>query len=111
MPFTQFALIDLNGEPLRHGDPVAFQAHNGFFLTAEEGDAGAVFAKADGAGKTGVFRIWRVGGAGTIRRDNEIALQASSGRYLTAEPGSGRISATRGMIGPAERFRLLLIPE
>jgi hypothetical protein len=115
MPFTQFALIDLNGEPLRNGDPVAFQAHNGFYLTAEEGGAGAVFARADGAGKTGIFRIWKVGSSagstGTIRRDNDIALQASSGRYLTAEPGSGRITATRSLIGPAETFRLLLLKE
>jgi hypothetical protein len=110
MPFTQFALVDLNGEPLRNGDPVALQAHNGFYLTVQE--EGGVFAGAGEAGKTGTFRIWKVGGEGIIRRDNDIALQASSsGRYLTAEPGSGRITATRWLIGPAETFRLLLLKE
>ncbi|MES1243226.1 MAG: hypothetical protein ABUT39_16565 [Acidobacteriota bacterium] len=113
LPSTRFALIDLNGEPLRSGDPVAIQARDGFYLDVRE--EGGVFASADDTGKTGVFRIWKAGSAGnntgTIRRDDDVALQAPSGRYLTAEPGSGRITATGSMIGPAETFRLLLIPE
>jgi hypothetical protein len=115
LPFTRFALLDLNGEPLRDGDPVAIQAHDGFYLTAQEGENGAIVAKAANAGeagKPGIFRIWRVGGGGIIRRNDGVALQAtSSGKYLNAEPGSGRITATGWAIGPAETFRLLLIPE
>jgi hypothetical protein len=110
LPFTQLALVDLNGEPLRSGDPVAIQAHDGFYLNTGEGDA--VLANAAKAGdKTAIFRIWKADGAGTIHRDDGIALQALSGRYLTVEPGSGRIVAAGWLIGPAETFRLLLVPE
>jgi hypothetical protein len=114
LPFTRFTLLDLNGEPLRNGDPVVIQSHDGFYLTNQDGGDGTIVARAANAGeagKPGIFRIWRVGGGGTIRRNDSIAFQASSGHYLTAEPGSGRITATRPAIGPAETFKLLLIPE
>jgi hypothetical protein len=109
LPTTRFALVDLDGEPLRSGDTVAIQARDGFYLNVQE--KGGVFASAAESGKTGVFRIWKTKGTGTIRRDDDIALQASSGRYLTAEPGSGRITAAGSLIGPAETFRLLLLPD
>jgi hypothetical protein len=108
-PFTRFAIVDLNGEPLRSGDQVAIQAHDGFYLDVRE--EGGLFASAETAGKTAVFRIWKTEGSGTIRGGDGIALQAPSGRYLTAETGSGRITATGWMIGPAEMFRLLLLPD
>lgn len=109
VPFTRFAIVDLNGGPLRSGDPVAIQAHDGFYLTVQAD--GGVSASVGSAGKTGVFRIWKARGSGAIDRDEDIAVQAPSGRYLTAEPGSGRITAAGWLIGPAETFRLLPLPE
>ena len=108
MPFTRFAIVDLNGGSLRSGDLVAIQDRDGFYLTLGEG--GGVLASADEAGRTGVFRIWKARGRGRIDGD-DVALQASSGRYLTAEPGSGRITASGWLIGPAETFRLFPLPE
>jgi hypothetical protein len=109
VPFTRFAIVDLDGGLLRSGDPVAIQAHDGFYLDVQED--GGVSASAGNAGRTGSFRIWKARGSGAIGRDEDIALQAPSGRYLTAEPGSGRITATGWLIGPAETFRLLPLPE
>lgn len=110
-PFTQFAIHDLNGEPLRNGDPVTLQAHNGLYLTAEDGGGGAVYARAVEAGEDEVFRIWKVGASGTIHRGQEVAFQSRSGQYLVAEPGSLEVTATRWTIGPSETFRLLLVRE
>jgi hypothetical protein len=110
-PFTQFAIHDLNGEPLRNGDPVTLQAHNGFYLTAEDGGGGAVFARSYQGGPDEIFHVWKVGGSGTIQRSDDVALQSRSGQYLTAEPASGAVTATRWAIGLAETFRLLVIPD
>lgn len=109
MPFTRFAIVDLNGGTLRSGDSVAIQAHDGFYLAV--GEDGGVLARAGEAGRTGVFRIWKAQGRGRIDGDENVALQAPSGRYLTAAPGSGRITAAGWGIGPAETFRLLPLPE
>lgn len=108
LPVTRFAVVDLNGGSLRSGDLVAIQNREGFYLTAGED---GVSASADKTGRTGIFRIWKARGRGRISGDDEIALQASSGRYLSAEPGSGRITASGWLIGPAETFRLLLLPD
>lgn len=110
-PFTLFAIQDLNGEPLRNGDPVAIQAHNGLYLTAEDGGGGPVYARGVEAHEDEVFRIWKVGGSGTIHRSDDVALQARSGQYLVAEPGTLKVTATRWAIGPAETFRVLLLPD
>jgi hypothetical protein len=107
-PFTQFALYDLNGGQLRHGDRVTLQARNGFYLTATNGP---VHARGIEAGQDEVFQVWKVGGGGTIRGGDPVALQARSGRYLVAEPGTLEVTATRWTIGPAETFRLLLLPD
>lgn len=103
-PFTQFAINDLNGGPLRHGDRITLQAHNGFYLTATNG---TVHAREEDE----VFQVWKVGGGGTIRDGDPVGFQASSGRYLVAEPGTLEVTATRWTIGPAETFRLVLLPD
>jgi hypothetical protein len=107
-PFTQFAINDLNGGPLRHGDKITLQAHNGFYLTATNG---TVHARSIEAGQDEVFQVWKVGGSGTIRGGDPVAFQSRSGRYLVAEPGTLEVTATRWAIGPAETFRLLLLPD
>lgn len=107
LPFTKFAINDLNGAPLRSGDRVAIQAHHGFYLTVEDGGGGPVYANRAEVGENEVFRIWKARGTGTIRRGDEIALQARSGRYLRAEPGSREVGATGLTLGPGETFRLL----
>lgn len=110
-PFTQFALYDLNGGPLRHGDKVALQAHNGFYLAAVNGGGGAVRASDLDAREDEVFQVWKVGGSGTIHGGDPVAFQARSGHYLVAEPGTLKVTATRSAIGPAETFRLLLVRD
>jgi hypothetical protein len=110
-PFTRFAILDLNGGPLRSGDPVAIQSHGGLYLTAEDGGGGEVFARSLDAREDEVFRIWKVGGSGAIQRGDGVALQARSGHYLVAEPGTFKVTATRPSIGPAETFQLLLLPD
>ncbi|MFL6290714.1 MAG: fascin domain-containing protein [Thermoanaerobaculia bacterium] len=110
-PFTRFALYDLNGGPLRHGDKVTLQAHSGLYLTAIDGGGGPVLARSVEAGEDEVFQVWKVGGSGTIRGGDPIAFQTRSGLYLVAEPGTLKVTATRPAIGPAETFRLLLVPD
>jgi hypothetical protein len=107
-PFTQFAINDLNGGPLRHGDRITLQAHDGLYLTVADGE---VRARDLEAGQDGVFQVWKVGGGGTIRGGDPVAFQARSGRYLVAEPGTLEVTATRWAIGPAETFRLMLLPD
>ena len=107
-PFTQFAIQDLNGGPLRHGDKVTLQAHNGLYLTATDGPVHARGIEPD---EDEVFQVWKVGGIGILRNGDPIAFQASSGRYLVAEPGTLQVTATRSEIGPAETFRLALLPD
>jgi hypothetical protein len=110
-PFTQFALYDLDGGLLRHGDKVTLQAHNGFYLTALHGGGGPVHARSAEAHEDEVFQVWKVGGSGTIRGGDSIAFQARSGQYLVAEPGTLEVTATRSAIGPAETFRLLPVED
>ncbi|HWM91937.1 MAG TPA: hypothetical protein VN493_14320 [Thermoanaerobaculia bacterium] len=105
-PFTLFAIHDLNGEPLRNGDRVTIQAHNGFYLTAEDGGGGAVYARSVEAREDEVFRIWKVGARGAIHPSDEVAFQARSGQYLVVEPGTQEVTATRWTIGAGETFRL-----
>jgi hypothetical protein len=116
-PFTQFAISDLDGGRLRHGDKITLQAHNGFYLAAANG---TVHARSIEARDDEVFQVWKVGGiggiggicgGGTIRGGDQVAFQARSGRYLVAEPGTLEVTATRWAIGPAETFRLLLLPD
>lgn len=111
LPFTQLAINDLDGDPLRSGDRVTIQAHHGLYLTAEDGGGGPVYANRVEAGEDEVFRIWKVGGGGTIRRSDEVAFQARSGRYLAVEPGARELTATGPTLGPRETFRLLRIRE
>lgn len=115
LPFTQLAINDLDGDPLRNGDRVTIQAHHGFYLTAEDGGGGPVYANRVEPGEDEVFRIWKVGGAtgggGTIRRSDDVAFQTRSGQYLAAEPGAREVTATGSGIGPWETFRLLRIRD
>jgi len=116
-PFTLFAIYDLNGGPLRHGDKITLQAHNGLYLTAVDGGGGAVHARSTEAHGDEVFQVWKVdgiggsGGSGTIRGGDPVAFQSRSGRYLVAEPGTLKVTATRWAIGPAETFRLMMLPD
>ncbi|HET9228840.1 MAG TPA: hypothetical protein VFR31_19325 [Thermoanaerobaculia bacterium] len=105
-PLTLFALNDLNGGQLRSGDRVVLQAHNGFYLTVEDG--GAVHARGSEIREEEVFHVWKVGGGGAIRDGDPVAFQARSGRYLVAEPGTLEVTATRWTVGAAETFRLLV---
>ncbi|HEX6864440.1 MAG TPA: hypothetical protein VF414_16545, partial [Thermoanaerobaculia bacterium] len=107
-PFTRFAINDLNGGPLRHGDRITLQAHDGLYLTAADG---GVHARGIEPREDEVFQVWKVGGGGTIRDGDPVAFQARSGRYLVAEPGTLQVTATRWAIGPAETFRLMLLPD
>jgi hypothetical protein len=107
-PFTQFAVNDLNGGRLRHGDKITLQAHDGLYLTATGGE---VHARSIEPREDEVFQVWKVVGSGAIHGGDQVAFQARSGRYLVAEPGTLKITATRWAIGPAETFRLLLLPD
>ncbi len=114
LPFTLFANNDLNGEPLRSGDRVTIQAHNGLYVTAEDGGGGPIYANRSEVGADEVFRIWKVGASGdtgAIHRSDDVAFQARSGQYLVAEPGSREVTATRWAIGPSETFRLLRLRD
>ncbi|HWN44142.1 MAG TPA: hypothetical protein VNW71_18100 [Thermoanaerobaculia bacterium] len=110
-PFTQFAIHDRNGGSLRHGDRITLQAHNGLYLTAINGGGGPVHARSIEVGQDEVFQVWKIGGSGTIHGGDQVAFQARSGRYLVAEPGTLKVTATRWAIGPAETFRLMMLPD
>lgn len=105
-PPTLFALNDVNGGRLRSGDRVTLQAHDGFYLTVEDG--GAIHARGSEVREEAVFHVWKIGGGGAIGDGDPVAFQARSGRYLAAEPGTLRVTATRWAAGPAETFRLLV---
>ncbi len=107
-PWTLFAINDLNGAPLRNGDPVTLQAHNGLYLTSED-TGGPVYARSFEPGLDETFRLWKAEGSGVLHRGDPIAIQsASSGNYVTAETGTGQVTATRASRGRSETFLLLI---
>ncbi|HYN20139.1 MAG TPA: hypothetical protein VE078_04205 [Thermoanaerobaculia bacterium] len=116
-PFTLFAIHDLDGKPLRNGDAITLQAHNGLYWSADDGGGGPVYARGIEAGADEIFRVWKLDDGGRtrrgdkIQRSDDIALQAPSGQYLVSEPGSLEITATRWTIGTFETFQLLLLPD
>jgi hypothetical protein len=74
-----------------HGDSVVLQAWTGRFLTAVGGGGGVVSSELEWIDAWSTFTIERVGGAGTIRSDDQIALRAANGNYVVAEDGGGGI--------------------
>lgn len=104
-PWGTFTIQDLSGGPLRSGDKVYLQAHNGFYLG--ETPEGGLAADRRAAGVEETFVVRRTGGAegAVIRGGNPVVFEAPSGRLLTvADDGEVRVGGRRA--GPDETFRV-----
>lgn len=112
-PWEIFTLKDWNGGALVSGDTVTLQAHNGLYLSVENGPGGKVFARSSLANKPERFTIEKIGGNGPIGPGDAVALlSARSNRYLAPEVrGQGAIRALRTTVGPAELFRFVAPDE
>jgi hypothetical protein len=104
-PWEVFSLKDWNGGDLESGDTVSLQAHDGQYLTVENGSSARVFARASVASRNERFTVRKIGGTGAIKIGDSVAFQTRTGKYLGAEVGKhGLIRALRPAPGPAEVF-------
>jgi hypothetical protein len=104
-PWGTFTVQDLSGGPLRSGDKVRLQAHNGFYLG--ETPDGDLAADRRAAGDQETFVIRRITGTeeAVVRGGHPVVFEAPSGRLLTVgEDGTLRAVARRA--GPDETFRV-----
>lgn len=87
--WEQFALINLRGPGLYHGDPLNIASSLGRYFAAEGGGGSVVNAnRLDPLGWE-VFTIERADGPGEIRNGDRVYLRAPNGMYLAAEGGGG----------------------
>ncbi|HEY0784022.1 MAG TPA: hypothetical protein VGE98_16310, partial [Thermoanaerobaculia bacterium] len=102
-----FTIRDLSGGPLRTGDAVTIQAHNGMYLHADE--RGALRADSLTAGAAERFVLRKASGKGvTIFPGDPVAIQSSTGRYLEVDGGNSALRATTKHYDATGVFRLLV---
>lgn len=105
-PWETFALQDLNGGQLAHGDPVRLRTHDGrHWLSAPGG--GVLDARAPAPGATETFTLERAAGPGQVRTGDGVGLRSLAGLFVVAEGGGGGpVAADRLALGPWETFRI-----
>lgn len=116
-PWERFALIDLNDGSLQSGDYVYIQTNSFHYFNApfaydDNGDpycTGALNAAATFPSTYQTFRIWKVGGSGTIGNSDSVAFESACGYYMVAENGGGSVvNANRWSIGGWETFTITM---
>ena len=109
-PWETFALVDLNGGGLNHGDPVRLRTWDGrHYLMASPG--GALDARSTNPGGWETFTLERRAGPGAVREGDAIGLRSAHNLYAVAENGGGSVvNADRGGFGPWEEFRIQAAP-
>lgn len=79
---------------------IAFLAHKGHFLAAEEQDGGRLAASGQDLGDYGLFTL-------EPQENGTVAIKAHNGRYLSLDKESNELFATGDTVGPDQQFRIL----
>lgn len=108
-PWESFTLIDLNSGSLESGDYVFVQTNSFYYFNADYCGGFALSAVATYPSSFQTFRIWKVGGSGTIGNGESVAFETYCGYFVVAEGGGGGVvNADRTSIGPWETFTITL---